>query len=1073
MLDKFKQKKAPISLNSVSNAIRNSLSSDLSPHDLNPKLVELVNVNQYGIKPESIVAMAFDPVQSLLAVSTTNHEVRVLGQSTVEVVFEFNSPAPITHLKFVKGVYLVAVLETSSVTVLSLHRKQILNTFLPPGSVTAVEADPSLDWLILGLTNGGIVFYDVDRLNMTSYRIDNLQKLIMPKEKLSPVLNLEWHPRDIGTILVTYSHCAVLYSLPESCIKNRFIYHLTKGSKGFDLSIAVATRGKKKMFGSHKEVTPELIQAHFHPNGLHVVTVHVDNTLAFWDCNTGTLLQARNLFETNLNGPQLQQQQSSPVNLDTVLPILDVKWVCGEDPEVTKLLVTGGDIEKPNVIHVMDFGITLKYTLTSYEKQGDFYAMPSNGQSSIPIKFYQNSSSEMEYLTSITPIASENHAYFNGGHNPVFVIAKSNHKNIYITGAVNELNVDDMGRVLLPPSIAFVHPPVAFSEVVFIKRIDWYSVQSSRISSGVQAKTDMLLRGGAAVNEDTSFKPMGYDDSFRRILVTGHEEGVIRLLDVTRGEVSEPEGLIQISLRETLAAKLPSDLKITNVSCAFEGRDLVAGLANGNLVLCKFSKMSIRNHKNPNDYNDCPVQHSNKNARIISIKDRIRGSFAQSSTFLPLSLMQLDSPDTITCLKSCNIGFTAVAYASGRLIVCDVGRGPAVIFNSDSLAEFVPSSNGPIRATSMEFAIMEYGQEGFSSILLIVGTNGGGNLMYFKILPQPSGGFAVVFADKTIGLNYKTDNDEDSGIKHIIPISIKLQFATPSLDVFSKLSQGILIPGYIIIASDRDVRVLKPPKQKLSHKVIDNTCCSIGVMNVQNRGIILVSLVNTGFVKLSTLPALSDITDIRLPKEIVSKYKGSMNLKYSSKSNIIYTGELVVRTGKSEYVNLALTINDHKLRKADKPKDTTDLLFNTNAIIPPRPTVSAMQWAKGQTGIMSSVDLANLLVGPNRKPSKNPESQLAHNISPEANPNAGYGGYGGNTTTDDDRGYKQPVRKNTAPGRMDFGSRGFLRSLQLGVESVEESFNGYANTMSETMTDSVEAQKKEMYGAAFKNKFGF
>ena len=196
------------------------------------------------------------------------------------------------------------------------------------------------------------------------------------------------------------------------------------------------------------------------------------------------------------------------------------------------------------------------------------------------------------------------------------------------------------------------------------------------------------------------------------------------------------------------------------------------------------------------------------------------------------------------------VGFGAVGYKSGRLVVCDISRGPAVILNLENIKEHLVSIQGNCYPTSIEFTIQEYGNEGYSSILLLVGTNCGGNLVMFKIVPMGNGGFEVIFADKTAHLNYRTTDagdSEGSFISQLIPINATNgASAIADMSTFNKLSQGILLPGYVIATSSRDVRVLKLPKQKLSHKVIDDTCLKVSVVNYRDHGVVLAILVKLG-----------------------------------------------------------------------------------------------------------------------------------------------------------------------------------------------------------------------------------
>lgn len=1073
MFNKFKLRKPPLSLGSVSNVIKTRGTKGLSPEEIDVKKIELKVVNQIGIPKNSIVAVAYDPVQSLLAVSTTSNDVRVYGQVNVEVVFEFNIKNPITFLKFVKGVYLVCGSAGSGLTILSLHSRKVLGTALFPGSVTAMETDPSLDWLIMGLSNGSLMFYDVDRLQQTPFRIDNLQKKIMPKEKLSPVVSIEWHPRDIGTLLIGYNQSAVVYSLVSGEIKSVLVYQLSKEHRAFELASHVSHGGKKKLFGSSKAVLPKLKEAHFHPNGLHAVTVYEDNSIVFWDIASGSILEARNVFDVHIHQP------GTPLPIPEVFhPIETVRWVCGEDPENTKLLISGGDPNATNCIHVLDFGYTLKYSITSNEKQGEFYAQPQSGQRIIPLTFYLNNTGVEEVITTIQPITQNGSPYFNEGHDPAFLLLVSNLGQIYLVSFSENAGgqgCTDLGSVILPTSISFIHPPLCSFDVQQVRRIDWYSIMSNRISSGVSSKTKELLYGGMSAQLGSIQKPIGYSDIHRNILITGHERGLVRFLDVSKGEQQELEGIVQIGLRETLYDYGdPKSLRVTFVSCAFENRELLVGLFSGDVVICKFGKHN-RNAgiSSSKDYSGCEIQHSNGNAKLLDIHDRILGSITASSSFLPVSLLQVEPREQISVLKMSEVGFGAVGYKSGRLVVCDISRGPAVILNLENIKEHLVSIQGNCYPTSIEFTIQEYGNEGYSSILLLVGTNCGGNLVMFKIVPMGNGGFEVIFADKTAHLNYRTTDagdSEGSFISQLIPINATNgASAIADMSTFNKLSQGILLPGYVIATSSRDVRVLKLPKQKLSHKVIDDTCLKVSVVNYRDHGVVLAILVKTGFVKLCSLPSLADIANIKLPSEVYLKVKDSLESGTATQSDLLLSGELFIRSSKTESVYVCT----HE-KSRFKGEEETDKLFNENAIIPPRPSASALLWARGQTSYVSNEDFTNLIAGPNRKAPKNIESQLAYNVSPEANPQNNYGGYNPqNRTKSQDKisPYEQPVRRGTATGGI--GAQGFMRSVQNGIQTVEETFNDYANQASETITEGVADQKKAMYSAAVKSRFGF
>lgn len=105
-----------------------------------------------------ISAIAYDPVQSLLAVGTSDTsygsgQIYVFGQRRVSVVFSFPRKASAKFLQFCAD-KLISVDSRNEVCVFSLETKTLLTSYAPPGQPTALATDPSLEYAFIGLSNG-------------------------------------------------------------------------------------------------------------------------------------------------------------------------------------------------------------------------------------------------------------------------------------------------------------------------------------------------------------------------------------------------------------------------------------------------------------------------------------------------------------------------------------------------------------------------------------------------------------------------------------------------------------------------------------------------------------------------------------------------------------------------------------------------------------------------------------------------------------------------------------------------------------------------------------------------------
>lgn len=1010
-------------MKSVSNAIKSVSSADASA-GISSKMFDIKEVSRYGMNGK-VTKFAFDPVQSLLAVATDAGEIHVYGKQQVEVVFTLDSKAFIKHLRFVKGIYLVAVNSKDAVLVLSLLSKRILASFFAPGKITCVETDPSLDWMLIGLQSGTTVIYDIDRDSLSPVRIENLQKShFFPKSSLSPVVSLQWNPRDIGTILISYEKVSVTYSLIEGEIKQHFIYDLPPFAPGGD---PTEKNDVKR--------SPKVIQSVYHPNSLNILTVHEDNSLVFWDCNSGKLIQARTLFDTDVNVPKNVNDLSPMKNS----PIFKVSWICQANPEYTSLLIAGGSSNIDAGCHnltMIDLGGTPLYSVTSYEKMSQYYANPVK-QKILPIP---NEQSVVDFL----PLARGS-PYFSGCHDPGFILI------LLADGGIETL-LYPSGHVsykasLFPQSISWVRPEATKSVATSVPNKLWLGMMSSTYSK------DYLLKGGAPVK-----KPLRVHDT-RSSLATGHTNGSVRIWDASHGELDE-SAVFDVSVSSVL--NTATGIAVNHISFASETAELAVSIDAGDVVLFKFQTNQFYAPAGSPIPHDVEVNFRrfslNASTEImVDVSDRAPKNIREG--FMPITAIHARKGKT-TSLTNSNVGFVGIAYEEGTIMVID-RRGPAIIF-LENVKKI--SRQRSAYVTSIDFSIMEFGEDGYSSILMLCGTDAG-ELLIFKVLPDPSGRFSV----KTIDSTKTNDSGPIISIDSFSKTSSNPCSATISM--MRDLSKGVPIPGQIMICGAFDIRLLSPGRSKDSHRIFKYPIASAGlsyfklppVKGVKRVATVIICLLVNGEVKILNVPELKEIKSLTLPMPIHSKY--------ITESSILRNGDIVARVGKAEASLLTVlkeTASDIDKDNQSSANSATDSLYNPNLRIACRPQVNSLQWARG-TVYVRPEDLSRLLGG-DRKPSKYEESAIANgtiSIDPQEKVSNSH-----ELSAANNHQYQAPVRHAAKSGG--YGTMKYIsRAVENGMDNIEGTFNDYAVAANETINEALEQTGSDLVKGAFKSKMGF
>lgn len=116
-----------------------------------------MKVARYGINSQ-ISSLAYDPVQSLLAVGTNDTQygagqVYIFGQKRVSQRISLPKKASVRILQFCAD-KLISVDSRNDIVVYALETTKIVASYASPGQVTALATDPMLDFALIGLQNG-------------------------------------------------------------------------------------------------------------------------------------------------------------------------------------------------------------------------------------------------------------------------------------------------------------------------------------------------------------------------------------------------------------------------------------------------------------------------------------------------------------------------------------------------------------------------------------------------------------------------------------------------------------------------------------------------------------------------------------------------------------------------------------------------------------------------------------------------------------------------------------------------------------------------------------------------------
>ncbi|KAF6219197.1 hypothetical protein HO133_005022 [Letharia lupina] len=888
---------------------------------LDPQLFAIDEVARYGINSQ-VSALAYDPVQSLLAVGTKDTKfgsgkIYVFGQKRVSVSLKLPRKASVKTLQFCAD-KLVCVDTKNDLSVFALDTTRILASYAPPGLITAIATDSTLDYALIGLQNGEIIAYDLDRLSLAPLRIPNLWRDRNPRAHLLPVETLAFHPRDIGNLLIGYSEGAVIFSFKHNKPLKFFHYELPSGAPGGDPQANPGSPAR----------CPRLTQAIWHPTGTFILTGYEDSSFVVWDPKDGRKVLARTIQATNVDMPGASSQivGSTRGTLAIKEPLFRISWCSKANPDDTGILIAGGlsTTEPAKGLTFLDLGPTPNYTTSSWQILSEHFERPK-AQHTLPTP---PNAEVVDYC--LVPRKSP---HFAGSNDPIAIIA------LLASGEMVTLSFPS-GHPITPTnqlhvSLTCVHPFVNRIDIAFVDRTRWLGMVENR------SRGPPILKGGAEPKRSL----MKFAN--RNVIQTAHADGTIRVWDAGHGDEIENEEVLQVDVARALGRY--RDIDVIMMSMAGATGELAVGLRTGEVAIFRWGK-------NRDFGRDIPHKETTSFG-LETIVDRAEPSVKEG--LLPLTLLDAQH-GPVTALKMSDVGFVCAGFEGGSITVIDL-RGPAVIFeasvsdfgsSSGKHGSFRRSSNSQSQAklewpTNIEFGVMMLDGDDYSSILLFVGTNLG-HLVTFKLLPEATGGYTV----RLVGTC--TLDDKIISISPINTDSGDLAAATQ--DVVASLRSGARINGVILTVTTTGAKMFKPAVAKGANKSWDQLLCyQAAVVKFEAYTYALVGLFGDGCAKAFSVPGLKEIASTNVTH--------ILDVRRFSEAIITPTGFVFGWTGPSEIAVLNVWGTGQDLTRS------LDKLFNPQALIPPRPTISNLQWMSG-TQYVTPADMDMFIGGPDRPPSK-------------------------------------------------------------------------------------------------------
>lgn len=224
---------------------------------LRPEDFVLTKISRYGF-PYQPTCLAYDPVQSILAIGAYDGSIRILGKPSVECHVQHESSAAVKELIFlINEGALISLCDDDYVHLWNLrqaHPALVQSLRFNREKLTCMHLPFSSKWLFVGTERGNVHVVNIESFKLSGYTIHwNKAIEIKCKAHPGPVVHISGNPADPNKLLL-----------------------------GFDTGMAVVWSLRGKTVEHRVNCSKTVVSAHWLNDGKRFMCSHTDGTLTVW-----------------------------------------------------------------------------------------------------------------------------------------------------------------------------------------------------------------------------------------------------------------------------------------------------------------------------------------------------------------------------------------------------------------------------------------------------------------------------------------------------------------------------------------------------------------------------------------------------------------------------------------------------------------------------------------------------------------------------------------------------------------------------------------------------------------------